>query len=126
MKCEVSADLYSLKFSFEEIIAPELTDILFTFTNFINPWSAVTVSSISIKSYANSECNDPAASSLALDSRKFYAVAIPEAKVSVTSTSNIIGDSDAANTATFKFTPTKTLSRDGRGSLDIGIPKWYE
>lgn len=102
-----------------------MAQIIFSFTNFYNPWSAVTIESISVKSYANSDCQDPAAASVPVDKKEFYAVAIPTSAVSVTSTGTEIGDSSPENTATFKFTPTTTLSKDGRGSIDISIPEWY-
>ena len=43
----------------------------------------------------------------------------------MTSSSNILGDSDPANEITFKFTQVHTTSPDGRGLIAINFPRWY-
>ena len=43
MSCEIGEYENQLKFNFRDIENQELTNIFFEFTNFRNPWSAITI-----------------------------------------------------------------------------------
>ena len=112
-----SDDLNSIQFVFSDIVRPDATEITFTMTNFINPWSAITVSSISINSYANADCSGSADSSKSLSPLDFFPLFAPADTFSVTSTVNTLGYSAADNAVIFKMTPYFSASKDGAGQI---------
>ena len=51
---------------------------------------------------------------------------IPTNKVSVSTSSIIIGDRSFSNILTYKFTPTTQMSPSGVGKIELGIPTLWE
>ena len=94
-------------------------------TNFKNPFSGIEIQSIRITSYATPDCSGDADSSTKLGSQYFNALSSPAANYEMTSSSDVLGDSDPGNKIVFKFTPVFTAAPDGRGLVNISIPPWY-
>ena len=117
--CEVNTGGNSLLFSFQDIQKPELTEISIQFTNFINPWSAISIQSIRVSSYISSDCSGDQQSSQDLSPLSFEQQLMPATQVDITSSSTVLGDHLPSNIVTFKFTPSTTMSRSGRGTIRI-------
>lgn len=64
IKCQIGQTTNSIQFSFDKFSRPDLTQVIFKFTNFRNPWSASTIESIRIDSYSSSDCTGEAESSV--------------------------------------------------------------
>ena len=107
------------------IEAVELTDIRVEITNFLNPHSSITVTSLRVSSYRSRDCSGDAESSTSMNEANFFPLYTPEENFAMSASSNVLGDSDPANTITFKFTPVYSTSPDARGLIGINLPSWY-
>ena len=125
VKCWVTPAGNELLFSFSGISRPDLTQIKFFFSNFINPWSAVKIKSIKVNSYTTTDCSGPVESSRSISSLTFFPHQIPAEKVKIIPSTDTLGYSEPQNEVTFKITPTTTFSLDGNGKIAIRFPKWY-
>ena len=126
MTCSIGGTYRNeLLFSFQGIKRTDLTDISFQFTNFANPWSAITIESIRVSSYKTPDCSGDAQSSETITEETFYPAEVPAANFQISSSSDILGDSDPQNTVTFKYLPASTTSKDGKGIISIRLPNWY-
>ena len=125
MECWIGNNGRELNFKFLGIVKPNLTQILFVFSNFKNPWSTITVESMSVNSYDSPDCSGSVISNEKIGRQEFYQKIIPDDKVEIISSSDVLGDSAPQTTATFSFTPTTTMSVDGTGTIIFDIPKWY-
>lgn len=125
MDCWLGANDDELLFRFKGVQAPDLTQIIFDFTNFHNPWSAVTIESITISSYESADCSGDAHSAKSVGPQTFYPKTTPAERVLLQSSSNVLGDSSPTNKIVFAWTPLYTTSLDGKGVININIPEWY-
>ena len=125
-KCQIGERTNQLDFSFIGIERPDLTNIFFTFTNFKNPWSSVTMNSVRVDSYNSPNCEGNGQTIQRASSLAFYSEITPYANVKISSSSNILGDSDPATEVTFEITPAFTTSKTGSGEFSILFPSWFE
>ena len=125
VNCRLGDRRNELLITFLDIERTDLTDIIIDITNFQNPHSAIEITSLRVSSFRSEDCSGDAESSTTMNSADFFSLTTPEDQFHMEASSNVLGDSDPANTITFKFTPIYTTSPDGRGLIGINIPKWY-
>ena len=127
IRCSIGNSNNESQFSLFDITCPEKAQILLEVTNFQNPWSAITVSSIRLYAFGQDTCfgtdkigSDP------ISAHKFYPKTMPESNIEISSSSNVLGYSKLDNAVTFKFTPVYTSSPTKNGLIVIDFPSWYE
>ena len=118
MTCDIGQP-NELLFSFQGISRPDLTNIGFEFTNFKNPWSAITIQSIRVASYRSTDCSGDAESSKKIGSATFFPQEVSEENFSLVSTTTVLGNDDPANEVIFRLRPTFPFSLDGTGLITI-------
>lgn len=126
MSCEIGDQTNQLKFRFHDIENQELTNIFFEFSKFRNPWSAITVQSIRINAFRDKDCLVGPESSRQTPPVTFWPKYLESKNVLITSTSNVLGDSSPNLNMTITWTPTVTVSKTGRGMIQVSIPLWYD
>jgi len=129
MKCWLKNDPNTnsrneLFFSFQGITNPGVTELIFDFTNFQNPWSDISIESVRINSYSSADCSGNAQSSITASPLNFFPQQMPDANVILSSSSNVLG-ADQGVDLTVKFTPGFTTSLNGNGMIELIMPMWY-
>ena len=76
-------------------------------------------------SYDDSDCSGSVISSKQIGDHTFYPLTLPAGSFKITSSTDVLGYADLNNEAIFKWTPVYTMGADGRGKINIRIPKWY-
>ena len=127
IRCDIGTSNNELQFSLYDITCPETPQILFEITNFHNPWSAITISSIRLYAYDQDFCigsdkigSDP------ISAHKFYPKTMLESKIAISSSNNVLGYSELDNAVTFKFTPVYSTSPTKNGMILIDFPLWFD
>ena len=127
IRCGIGNNNNELQFSLFDITCPEKAQILLEVTNFQNPWSAITVSSIRLYAFGQDTCfgtdkigSDP------ISAHKFYPKTMPESNIEISSSSNVFGYSKLDNAVTFKFTPFYSTSPTKNGRIVIDFPLWFD
>mmetsp|Transcript_22416 Transcript_22416/g.27591 ORF Transcript_22416/g.27591 Transcript_22416/m.27591 type:complete len:133 (+) Transcript_22416:494-892(+) len=132
MTCELGAQPNTLLFRFHDIARQDLTNIFFEFTNFINPWSAITIKSIRINTYRSTDCSGSSEGSPKTQQVSFWPKEIPadnsnplNPNPQLSSSSLILGDSDPNVSLTIGIVPVTIVSKTGRGIIQVEMPLWY-
>lgn len=76
-------------------------------------------------SYSDAECKLDKLETR-IGTQSIQSAYIPTSKVSVSTSSTIIGDRSFSNILTYKFTPTTQMSPSGAGKIELGIPTLWE
>ena len=126
IRCRIGSQNNVLLFNLFDVTCPEAPQIIFELTNFKNPWSAITISSIRLYAFSTDNCIGDKIRSGAISPHKFYPRTFPASSVSIRSSSNVLGDSNLDNAVTFKFTPSYTTSPTKDGLIVIDFPQWYD
>ncbi len=123
-ECKIGTNANQLEFTFTNL-EPQLTQIFFTFSNFKNPWSSITLTSVRVDSFKG-KCEGSPQATQRSSPLNFYSSFLPADNVKLSSSSTITGDSSPAVTLTIKFTPNLTTSLVGRGEFSLVIPTWFD
>ncbi len=123
-ECKIGTNANQLEFTFTNV-EPQLTQIFFTFTNFKNPWSSITLNSVRVDSFSGKCEGDPQATQRS-SPLNFYSSFLPAENVKLSSSSTVTGDSSPAVTLIIKFTPILTTSLVGRGEFSLVMPSWFD
>ena len=127
IRCDIGDSNNEIQFSLYDITCPETPQILFEITNFNNPWSATTISSIRLFAFGQEVCfgNDKIGSD-PITPHKFYPKTMLKSNIEISSSNNVFGYSELDNAVTFKFTPTYSTSLTKNGMILIEFPLWFD
>jgi hypothetical protein len=94
------------------------------FTNFHTPFSSQIIKTINMRSYSDLACTKNM-KAVEVPGITILEEEMPVSGVALSSDSDQLGFSGAANELTVKFTPKTTMSPSGKGTVQIGVPMWW-
>lgn len=99
--------------------------LIIGFTNFHTPFSSQIIKTINMRSYSDLECTK-SMKAVEVPGITILEEVMPVNDVSLSSDSDQLGFSGAANELTVTFKPKTTMSPSGKGKVMIGIPMWWQ
>lgn len=124
--CEVySSDTLNIVFKSISTLASSNQSIRIKLTNFHTPFSSQILRTLNIRGFSDALCQN-SMRTIAMPSITIQQAITPSGNVNITTSSNVLGVSTSSNTLVVKFKPKSTMSPSGSGTIEIGVPYWYE
>jgi hypothetical protein len=117
----------TLVFVFTEVSTDASTEqsINVKFTNFFTPFSSQIIRTVNLRSFSDADCQNNMQTK-SVQGPTILQDTLDSNSVSLSSSSNILGTTVATNALSVTFTPKTTMSPDGKGTVQIGVPMWWQ